>query len=211
MDPQKIKIHVELAHDDYGENSQPAQVEKTVPAIETGAHWMRFVSRSAGVLSLIILIILIGIVGTTQRWKLVTPEFRSTLGRILVVLLLVIAYRWLDNVNDRFRIESDRVIEIYRKPLALGGQREKIALLAKVQTVEIIRANPFAYFFNYGDVIINVGESVLRFEYVPDPSQFQAKIFEQIASLQTSQQAQIDRDRQALIRELTEAIRNGIH
>ena len=185
------------------------RTDETAPAettvFKTRAHWMKFIRGSFGVLLIGAGCLLIGFVGTAQKWALINSGTLAVLGAAIIVCAGVALTLWVDCANDEFRIQIDRVAEVYRKPF--GFEREKVALLNKIQTVEIARKNPFAFFFNYGDVAINIGESVLRFEYVPDPKAFRERIFAQIDACENREQHRAERTQRQFIEEIVTAIR----
>lgn len=172
---------------------------------KTHAHWMKFFRSSFSVLLIGIACLAFGIYGSTGSKPFLPSEFRSVVGAAILACAAVALTLWIDCANDEFRIENDRVAEVYRKPF--GFEREKTALLNKIQTVEIARKNLFAFLFNYGDVAINIGESVLHFEYVPDPKAFRERIFAQIAACETLDRERANHAQRQFIEEIVTAIR----
>lgn len=172
---------------------------------KTRAHWMRFFRRGFWPLLILIGCLFVGVVGNAQSWPIINSSTLALLGAAIIACAAVALNLWIDCANDEFRIQSDRVAEVYRKPF--GFEREKVALLNKIQTVEIARKNLFAFLFNYGDVAVNIGESVLRFEYVPDPKTFRERIFTQIAALENREQDRAAGARRQFIEEIVTAIR----
>lgn len=172
---------------------------------KTHAHWIKFVRSSFSVLLIGIACLAFGIYGSTGSKPLLPSEFRAVVGAAILACAAVALTLWIDCANDEFRIENDRVAEVYRKPF--GFERERTALLNKIQTVEIARKNLFAFLFNYGDVAINIGESVLHFEYVPDPKAFRERIFAQIAACETLDRERANHAQRQFIEEIVTAIR----
>ena len=185
------------------------RTDETAPAettvFKTHAHWMRFFRRGFWPLLILIGCLFVGVVGNAQSWPMINSSTLALLGAAIIACAAVALNLWIDCANDEFRIQSDRVAEVYRKPF--GFEREKVALLNKIQTVEIARKNLFAFLFNYGDVAVNIGESVLRFEYVPDPKTFRERIFAQIAALENREQDRATQTQRQFIEEIVTAIR----
>ena len=179
-------------------------LEETI-LFKTHAHWMKFFRSSFSVLLVGIACLAFGIYGSTGSKPLLPSEFRPVIGVAIFACAAIALILWIDCANDEFRIENDRVAEVYRKPF--GFERERTALLNKIQTVEIARKNLFAFLFNYGDVAINIGESVLHFEYVPDPRGFRERIFAQIAACETLDRERANRAQRQFIEEIVTAIR----
>lgn len=185
-------------------NSNGMSAEPTVH-FKTRAHWMKFIRGSFWPLLILIGCLFVGVVGNALNWPSVNSETLSILGVAVIVCAAVVLVGWIDCANDEFRIFEDRVAEIYRKPF--GFEREKVALLNKIQTVEIARKNPLAFLLNYGDVAINIGESVLRFEYVPDPKAFRERIFAQIAAFESRAQQRAAQTQRQFIEDIVTAMR----
>lgn len=183
---EKIKIHVDLESgraDRAPETSRFAPCSPiTLEPLTTHAHPFKLVRTSLTPILIFTAVLVIEVVGVAGHWKFLTNELSAFLGVVCLVCMAWIAVGWIDCVNDEFRVETERVISVHRSPF--GSERERIALLRKIQTVEISRKNPIAFLLNYGDVAINVGESILNFEYIPEPKAFRDRIFAGVAALE---------------------------
>jgi CRP-like cAMP-binding protein len=94
-------------------------------------------------------------------------------GVLLLVWLVVIVwwlYEYVDWSNDIYRLTPDQIMDIDKKPL--GREEKKTAPLdAQDFRVEHLRANLINIIFNYGNVVINVGQTQFTFDGVYNPDQ----------------------------------------
>ncbi len=89
-------------------------------------------------------------------------------------LFLWLLYRYLDWNNDIYQLTPDQILDIERKPL--GEEKKKSAPLDSILSLEHRREGIIRLLFNYGDVIINVGQTQFLFFGVKNPDQVQQDI-----------------------------------
>lgn len=78
-------------------------------------------------------------------------------------------YHYLDWSNDIYQITPEQILDIERKPL--GREDKKTASLDSILSVEHDRKGILRLLFNYGDVIVNVGQTQFTFDGVANPDQ----------------------------------------
>ncbi|GAB4422063.1 MAG: hypothetical protein Kow002_11280 [Anaerolineales bacterium] len=93
---------------------------------------------------------------------------------IMVPFALWWLYQYVDWANDVFRVTSDQIMDIDRKPL--GTEERRTAPLDNILSTKYQRLGVAGYLFNFGTVYITVGGSQLAFEDVMDPAAVQADI-----------------------------------
>lgn len=109
-------------------------------------------------------------------WRTLVGEGLGISALPLAVLLLLLygavslwwGYHYLDWNNDIYRLTPDQILDIERKPL--GEEIKKSAPLDSILSLEHTREGILRMIFNYGDVIINVGQTQFIFYgvYAPD-------------------------------------------
>jgi hypothetical protein len=104
----------------------------------------------------------------------------------LAIPLSVMLYRILDWQNDIYMVTPDSLIDTEKKPL--GSEITKSASLANVLSLENHRVGIIGLLFNFGVVRINVGDSMLDFENVPNPARVQQEIFVRMETLKAKQE-----------------------
>ena len=103
-------------------------------------------------------------------------EMALTLGFfIMITLLAVLIYRYVDWRNDMFQLTPNQVIDLDRKPF--GRESRRAAPLENILSIEYERKGIFPMLFNYGTVYITIGNSQLTFNNVHQPSIVQQDIF----------------------------------
>lgn len=78
-------------------------------------------------------------------------------------------YHYLDWSNDIYQLTPEQILDIEKKPL--GKEDKKTASLDSILSVEHDRKGIIRLLFNYGDVIINVGQTQFTFDGVANPDQ----------------------------------------
>ncbi|MCS6906353.1 MAG: hypothetical protein RML93_00555, partial [Anaerolineales bacterium] len=78
-------------------------------------------------------------------------------------------YHYLDWSNDIYQLTPDQILDIERKPL--GKEDKKTASLDSILSIEHDRKGILPLLFNYGDVIVNVGQTQFTFDGVANPDQ----------------------------------------
>lgn len=78
-------------------------------------------------------------------------------------------YHYLDWSNDIYQLTPEQILDIEKKPL--GREDKKTASLDSILSVEHDRKGILRLLFNYGDVIVNVGQTQFTFDGVANPDQ----------------------------------------
>ncbi len=102
-------------------------------------------------------------------WRLISHQPALLSGgswAIVLFLLYVLAFLWwiyhfLDWSNDIYKITPEQILYIERKPL--GNEEKKSASLDSILSLEHSRNGILQLLFNYGDVIVNIGQSQFIF------------------------------------------------
>jgi uncharacterized membrane protein YdbT with pleckstrin-like domain len=122
---------------------------------------------------------------------------------IIMGLLFVAAaswwvYNYLDWNNDIYQLTPDQIIDIERKPL--GEEQKKTAPLDSILSLEHTRLGIIRLIFNYGDVIVNVGQTKFIFRGVHNPDQVHQDVADYIEAIRRKrQEAEAERDRQRML------------
>jgi len=113
-------------------------------------------------------------------------------------LFLWLIYRYLDWNNDIYQLTPDQILDIERKPL--GEEKKKSAPLDSILSLEHRREGIIRLLFNYGDVIINVGQTPFLFYGVKDPDQVQQDIVANIEERRRKKQEETSaRERERML------------
>lgn len=99
---------------------------------------------------------------------------------LFAVNLAALGYVFADWANDRFQITDKYIIDLDRKPF--GRETKRSALLENVLSLDYKRENIIQRLFDFGTVVINVGDIQLDFEHVAHPISVQNEIFERYNS-----------------------------
>jgi len=83
-------------------------------------------------------------------------------------------YNYVEWANDLYIITPEQIVDIYRKPL--GMENRQSAPLENILSVSYERKGVFAILFNYGTVLISVGDIHLDFLNVFNPTAVQQEI-----------------------------------
>lgn len=106
---------------------------------------------------------------------------------ILLVLFLWWLYKFIDWRNDIYQVTDKFIFDIYRKPL--GTESKQSAPLENILSLEHRRVGFLGYILNYGNVVINVGETRFIFMNVHEPARVQQDIFTRIHALRRQREA----------------------
>lgn len=93
---------------------------------------------------------------------------------LIAILLAPIVFGWLgyhywDWRNDIYRLTPTQIFDIERKPL--GEESKKTANLESILSIEHERENILGVLLNFGNVIVNVGQTEFTFDGVYNPDQ----------------------------------------
>jgi hypothetical protein len=93
---------------------------------------------------------------------------------LFFVMLLWFIYDFVDWSNDRFEVNNEQIIDVYKKPLSTESRNA--SQLENILGTEYERVGVLGQMFNYGDVFITIGGTKLTFEDVIDPATVQSDI-----------------------------------
>ncbi|MBC8506820.1 MAG: cyclic nucleotide-binding domain-containing protein [Anaerolineales bacterium] len=109
-----------------------------------------------------------------------------------IIATVIFIYRFIDWGNDIFQLTDRNIFDIDRKPF--GQDLRKSAPLERILNTQVAQSF-WQRIFNYGTVIINVGEAKFTFDDVVNPSMVQQEIFhryytrkQQIESVEASRE-----------------------
>jgi hypothetical protein len=131
-------------------------------------------------------------------WPFLTIPLVSFIASVLFfVFSLWWLYQYVDWRNDIYVITPEQVLDINKKPL--GREERRTAPLKNIQSIEFSRNGLLGILFNYGTVLIRVGDTLLTFDEVFSPSDVQRELFNRITeSEHRESQAEIVRERERM-------------
>jgi hypothetical protein len=153
--------------------------------------------------TLLILILAFGV--GTLLWMYFFSGFRILSPLVVLVfgftlffffLLPWWAYHYVDWRNDIYQVTDKFILDIERKPF--GTEVRKSAPLESILSLENDRIGFLGYLFNFGDVIVSVGQANFIFHGVHEPARVQQDIFNRMYALRRkneSEAAKRERDR----------------
>jgi uncharacterized membrane protein YdbT with pleckstrin-like domain len=136
-------------------------------------HWL-VLFRKTWIPLLLLLLYTIFVVFLVQSGILAGTCFPLLVLLGYLALFLWLLYRYLDWNNDIYQLTPDQIFDIERKPL--GEEKKKSAPLDSILSLEHRREGIIRLIFNYGDVIVNVGQTQFMFYGVKNPDQVQQDI-----------------------------------
>ena len=102
-------------------------------------------------------------------------------GMAFMALFAWWIYNYLDWSNDIYQLAPDQIRDIERKPL--GDEIKKTAPLESILSLEHTRDGIIQILLNYGNVIINVGQTNFVFRGVYNPDQVHQDVSDYIEAL----------------------------
>jgi len=120
------------------------------------------------------------------------------LALLFTAVILWWGYHYLDWNNDIYQLSPDQIIDIERKPL--GEELKKTAPLDSILSLEHVREGIIRLIFNYGDVVVNVGQTKFIFRGVYNPDRVHQDVADFIeARLRKKQEIEAERERQRML------------
>lgn len=124
-----------------------------------------------------LLILLSFIAGILLVYEYVTGAFNLLIEASLMSVLALMGlffvgwwiYNYIDWSNDIYQVTPTQILDIERKPL--GEEQRKSASIENIFSLQYSRDGIIQILFNFGDVIINVGQTPFIFRVVADPAQ----------------------------------------
>ena len=164
--------------------------------------------------SLLILLLLGGL--SVYFAAYLSGSFQSSPGIILAIGFLLFffilfpwwLYHYIDWRNDIYQVTDKYILDVERKPL--GTEVKKSASLENILSLEHERLGLIGFIFNFGNVIINVGETQFDFMGVHNPARAQQDIFNRMDALRRQKElAQAARERERIVEVVTIYHRNA--
>jgi uncharacterized membrane protein YdbT with pleckstrin-like domain len=160
-------------------------------------HWLVLVRKSWLPLFLLFLYTILAVI-LVQSGILAGTCFPSLLVLGYIGLFLWLIYRYVDWNNDIYQLTPDQILDIERRPL--GEERKKSAPLDSILSLEHTREGVIRLIFNYGDVIINVGQTQFLFYGVKNPDEVQQDIVSYIEARRRKKQDEVTaRERERML------------
>ncbi len=120
-------------------------------------------------------------------------------GIFLMFICGGLLYNLLDWSNDIYRLTQDQIHDIEKKPL--GQEIKKTANLDSILSIEHERENILGIIFNFGTVVVNVGETRFLFYGVYNPDQVHQDIAyyrEALTKRKHEAKARVEREQQVI-------------
>lgn len=119
-------------------------------------------------------------------------------GLLLFAVILWWGYHYLDWNNDIYQLTPEQIVDIERKPL--GEEQKKTAPLDSILSLEHARLGIIQLIFNFGNVVINVGQTKFIFRGVHNPDQVHQDVADYIeARRRKRQEVEAERERKRLL------------
>ncbi len=109
-------------------------------------------------------------------------------GVALLFVFLWWLYQYVDWQNDIYQLTPDQILDIEIKPL--GKEEKKSAPLDSILSIEHTREGLIELIFNFGTVIINVGQTEFDFHGVTNPDQVHQDVADYIEARRRKKQEQ---------------------
>ncbi len=172
------------------------------------AHWALLVRRTLFPGIFLIVCVLCAMIGIAQRWKLFDyQEIKLLLIAVMLVLAFRVGYAFLDWLNDTYVIDSDSVSDVNQRPFS--KKDINVAMMGKIQSVQVRKNGLFQLMLDYGALKILAGESILNFNYVPQPEKVQQLIMERVEEHNRKQKQEEEHKQRDFIENIVNALRQG--
>lgn len=130
-----------------------------------------------------------------------------SLPLLMFPVILWWLYQYIDWTNDIYRVTSDQIMDIDRKPF--GTEVRRAAPLDNILGTRYERLGLLGYLINFGTVYIDVGSAQFDFENVLDPAGVQSDVNRRrLARMSAKQQAEMESERNRMANWLAAYHRN---
>ncbi len=149
-------------------------------------HWLLLL-RKVWIPTMFMFLVAILVIYQIDEYILGRPSLFSSAAMFVLYAIAFMSlfgwwvYGYLDWSNDIYQLAPDQIRDIERKPL--GDEIKKTAPLESILSVEHSRDGIIQLIFNYGNVIINVGETRFIFRGVYNPDQVHQDVSDYIEAL----------------------------
>jgi uncharacterized membrane protein YdbT with pleckstrin-like domain len=147
-------------------------------------HWLILLSKTFFPLLLFLGICAVTLAAAfSPEWGgIFSAQVSLFIGAFLsLVTFLWAAYHYFDWRNDIYMVTTDQVYDIERRPL--GREEKKSAPLESILSLTVERKNLIGIVFNFGDVLIDAGGTIMIFHNVYDPASAQLDIAARVDGL----------------------------
>lgn len=176
-------------------------------------HWILLLKKAwmptLGIVFVLVAMLIYDALYLTGRTEIVSPLLCQTMGIVLILLVFIPwwIYNYIDWRNDIYQVTDKNIFDIERKPL--GTESRKSASLENVLSLEHERPGFLGYFFNYGNVTINIGDAKFDFVGVHEPARIQQDVFNRMYVMrQQKERAEVARERDRIVALLATYHRN---
>lgn len=166
-------------------------------------HWLLLLGKT-WIPMMFMFLLAVLVIYQIDEYLLGRPSFFSTAPMFLLYAIGFLAffgwwvYGYLDWSNDIYQLAPDQIRDIERKPL--GDEIKKTAPLESILSIEHFRDGIIQLYFNYGNVIINVGEARFIFRGVYNPDHVHQDVSSYIEALtRRKQEAEAQRERERML------------
>ncbi len=161
-------------------------------------HWLILLKNIWQPFFLLAAAIIIGSLVLTNNFSFISDDLILIIsGIVLVGASGWLLYNYIDWRNDIYQLSDEQIIDTDRKPL--GKENRRTAPLDSILSIEHERKGLLAILFNYGTVLIAVGNTELSFDFVSHPSEVQQDIFARMGiNQETKRRKAIDQERERM-------------
>lgn len=170
-------------------------------------HWL-LLFRKTWIPTLLLMLLLVWVgIQIRNNYSGQLNLFSSSPMFVIYALLFLVfigwwAYGYVDWSNDIYQLAPDQIRDIERKPL--GDEMKKTAPLESILSLEHSRDGIIQLVFNYGYVVINVGETRFIFRGVYNPDQVHQDVSDYIEALKRRKEEVVAaRERERMLNWLT--------
>jgi len=166
-------------------------------------HWLLLLAKTWMPLTLMTLLVAFALY-QMREFYLGTEGFFGSIPMLFFYAVLFMAlfiwwvYNYLDWSNDIYQLTPEQIRDIERKPL--GDEIKKTAPLGSILSLEHSRDGIIQLIFNYGYVVINVGETRFVFRGVYNPDQVHQDVSDYIEALnRRNREIEAEREREKML------------
>jgi hypothetical protein len=166
-------------------------------------HWLLLLGKT-WIPTLLMLMLAAFAMYQMRNYVMDVPSFFATWPMFLLYMVAFLAlfiwwiYNYLDWSNDIYQLAPEQIRDIERKPL--GDEIKKTAPLESILSLEHARDGIIQLIFNYGNVVINVGETRFIFRGVFNPDEVHQDVSDYIEALnRRKREIELARERERML------------
>lgn len=142
-------------------------------------HWIELLKKIGVPLLILLLSAAVVVLAAIDILPMDVGQALTAMAALGAIGLLYMIYQWMDWRNDRYLITEDMLVDLNKKPF--GTEDRRSAPIKNVLSIDYKRKGLSGILFNYGTVVIHVGDTDLTFDSVLDPAGVQQEIFDRVA------------------------------